>query len=98
MPRIYATEAERIEAKREAAREWKRRNRNRRTPEGYRDEPAPKIKVPRRRNYNHMKREQIALDAWWERLKVKHAKWKGTRLKRSLKPPICLELSKGSVK
>lgn len=97
MSRIYATEAERLEAKREAAREWKRRNRNRRTPEGYMGET---VKVERHKNepkhkYNQTKRQQMQLDAWWEALKVKHAKWKGTRLKRSLNPPIILDLAKG---
>lgn len=98
MPRIYATEAERIEAKREAAREWKRRNRNRRTPEGYRDEPVKVSKFAPKTRYNQTKREQQQLDAWWEALKVKHAKWNGTRLKRSINPPVFLDLPKGSGK
>lgn len=97
MSRIYATEAERLEAKREAAREWKRRNKARRTAEGYvgEAEPGYKEKGALRKRYNHMKKEQIQLDKWWEALKKKHAKWKGTRLKKSLKPPVFLELDKG---
>jgi hypothetical protein len=42
-----------------------------------------------------MKKTQMAQDAWWERLKKKHAKWEGKRLKKSLKPPVFLELDKG---
>ncbi len=90
MPRIYATESERLEAKRESAREWKSRNKKRRTKDGYKGttEPSPK-------RYNSYKREQMQADAWWEALRKKHAKWKGKRLKRSLKPPIILELDNG---
>jgi hypothetical protein len=84
--KYWALTEEQKEARRERSKEWKRNNKERRTAEGY---AKPK------RGYNHMKKTQMAQDAWWERLKQKHAKWESTRLKKSLKPPVFLELDKG---
>ena len=70
-------------ARREAAREWKERNKGRRSAKGYgriadeeKLQPGPKAG------------EKQRLDTWWERLKKKHAG--KSRLKKSIKPPIFL--------
>jgi hypothetical protein len=63
---------EQYEARLEAGRRWKERNKERRTKNGYTGarKPAP--------------------TSFYKMLKEKHKQWEGTRLEKSLKPPIFL--------
>ena len=69
---------EQLEARRKAAREWKQRNKARRTKDGY---------IGGARNGKKKK-----VDKFWEALKAKHAGFEGTRLEESIKPPTLLNL------
>jgi hypothetical protein len=79
----YATKlgitVKQLEARRKAAREWKERNKARRTPDGYSDGET-------------RKRAKKSEPKWWQALQIKHAAYKGTRLEKSEKPPVPLIL------
>ena len=75
---------EQLEARRQAAREWKERNKHRRTKHGYVSDSSGKLKTGPKPG------SKIKRDLWWERLKKKHAKWEGTRLEKSTNKPIFL--------
>jgi ribosomal protein L44E len=77
--KAYETEAERIEARRRASREWKERNSLRRAGAVYTGRPVPH---PKRKHYPT--KRDLQRDAWWEALKAKHAG--KPRLDKSIKP------------
>jgi len=66
---------EQYEARLEAGRRWKERNKARRTKDGY--SGARRVTKPAETSFHRM-------------LKEKHKQWEGTRLEKSLKPPIFL--------
>lgn len=70
---------EELEARRKASREWKERNKARRTPDGYSGGET-------------RKRAKKSEPKWWQALQIKHAAYKGTRLEKSEKPPVPLIL------
>lgn len=93
--KYWALTEEQKEQRREAARDWKERNKGRRVDGKYIGDPEPgyvQKSAPKQR-YNQNKREQMQSDAWWEALKKKHAG--KPRLKKSIKPPIILGPDKG---
>lgn len=89
----YATKlgltVEQLEASRQAAREWKLRNKARRTKDGYtgstRMKDGYKESTATRKTYEQSSKNR---DAWWEALKKKHEG--KPRLEKSTKPPIFL--------
>lgn len=74
---------EQLEARRKAAREWKERNKARRTKDGYMEISQREKLKPGPKNGQKLK-----ADAWWEALKKKHEG--KPRLGKSIKPPIFL--------
>lgn len=77
---------EQREARRRAAREWKQRNKNRRTADGYGKAGEPRLK--KAPSYKSKRTPQR--DEWWEALKKKHAG--KPRLEKSILPPLLLNL------
>lgn len=79
----YATKlgltVEQLDARRQAARECKLRNKERRTKDGYKESTAT------RKKYEQSSKNR---DAWWEALKKKHEG--KPRLEKSIKPPVYL--------
>ena len=71
---------EQLKARREAARKWKQQNKHRRTKDGYEGSTRKKKGEPK----------------WWQELQKKHAAFKGTRLEKSIKPPILLTLDENT--
>lgn len=87
---------EQLEARRAAAREWKARNKNRRTKDGYVPidsdlKQKPGVRPGKKRSGG----PKTCLDPIWEQLKKKHAKWAGTRLEKSINPPEFLDSDRG---
>ncbi len=68
---------EELDARREAARKWKARNKHRRTKDGY--------------TGGARKGKKKKADKFWEALKAKHAGFEGTRLEQSINPPEFLD-------
>lgn len=82
MKKTKLSEAEKT-VRRKASREWKERNKGRRSKDGYgRTEMKDKLRPGRKPG------EKQRIDALWEKLKIKHAG--KPRLKKSIKPPIFL--------
>lgn len=89
---MYETEEERLKARRAAARRWKKRNKHRRTQDGYLDAKQPrkaKVTAEKIRAKRQKKLSRTAkVDQWFDQLRKKHAG--KPRLTESVKPPIPL--------
>lgn len=95
MKQVYETEEERIKARREAARRWKKRNKHRRRQGHYFEDAGqtrkkkPSVSAIRAKQQKKLTR-LAKIDEWFDRLRKKHAG--KPRLTKSIKPPIPLIL------